>query len=107
MTAGGGSTPPRYRLIVGRYHRELYEYVRGRFAREQNVEVILDRRSGRDRRTLAVATSLERRTGQRRVRPHIDTALRVESMQFVTIPPSPACPVLQATEPEPTTGQPI
>ena len=42
--------PPRHLLIISRYHPGLYDYVRARFADEDNVEVILDRRRGRDRR---------------------------------------------------------
>jgi hypothetical protein len=73
-------------LIISRYHPGLYDYVRARFAGEDNVEVILDRRRGRDRRSIAAAeVHAERRGADRRVRPHVDDALRMESMQFVTI----------------------
>jgi hypothetical protein len=72
-------------LIISRYHPGLYEYVRARFAHEDNVEVILDRRQGRDRRTRASGGGIERRAADRRSRPHVDAALRLESMQFVTI----------------------
>jgi hypothetical protein len=77
--------PIRHLLIISRYHPGLYEYVRSRFASEDNVEVILDRRRGRDRRSTAALVHVERRASDRRVRPHIDDALRMESMQFVTI----------------------
>jgi hypothetical protein len=65
----------------------LYEYVRARFAGEDNVEVVLDRRRGRDRRSVTADVHAERRSADRRVRPHVDDALRMESMQFVTISP--------------------
>jgi len=78
---------PRHLLIISRYHSGLYDYVRARFAHEDNVEVILDRRRGRDRRASAVEAHVERRSADRRVRPHIDAALRMESMQFVTVAP--------------------
>ena len=77
--------PIRHLLIISRYHPGLYDYVRARFAGEDNVEVILDRRRGRDRRSATGHVSTERRASDRRVRPHIDDALRMESMQFVTI----------------------
>jgi hypothetical protein len=85
-TAGGPRTP-RHLLIISRYHPGLYDYVRARFASEDNVEVVLDRRRGRDRRATAVTADIERRSADRRVRPHVDVALRMESMQFVTIAP--------------------
>ena len=78
--------PIRHLLIISRYHPGLYDYVRARFAGEDNVEVILDRRRGPDRRSAAAAEiHAERRSSDRRVRPHVDDALRMESMQFVTI----------------------
>jgi len=80
-----GGRPIRHLLIISRYHPGLYDYVRARFAGEDNVEVILDRRRGRDRRGSAAEVHTERRFSDRRVRPHIDDALRMESMQFVTI----------------------
>jgi hypothetical protein len=75
-------------MIISRYHPALYEYVRTRFAGESSVEVILDRRSGQDRRTLSSAAGTERRMSERRTRPQVDVALRMESMQFITIPPT-------------------
>lgn len=88
--ASADARAPRHLLIVSRYHPELYDYVRARFANEDNVEVILDRRRGHDRRASPSKASIERRSADRRVRPHIDAALRMESIQFVTIAPSPA-----------------
>ena len=85
--SAGSARPPRHLLIISRYHPGLYNYVRARFAHEDNVEVVLDRRRGRDRRASAVEAHVERRAADRRVRPHIDAALRMESMQFVTIAP--------------------
>ena len=84
-TSRGDQRQPRHVVIIARHYAGLFEYVRGRFATEGNVEVILDRRAGRDRRRRTARTTAERRTRDRRRRPHIDDALRVESMQFVTI----------------------
>jgi hypothetical protein len=74
----------RHLLIISRYHPGLYDYVSARFEGEDSVEVILDRRRG-ERRGNATQVTAERRSTDRRVRPHIDDALRMESMQFVTI----------------------
>jgi len=76
---------PRHVVIIARHYATLFEYVRGRFAAEGNVEVILDRRAGRDRRRRFGRMPTERRARDRRRRPHVDDALRMESMQFVTI----------------------
>ena len=81
----GDQRQPRHVVIIARHYAALFEYVRGRFAAEGNVEVILDRRGGRDRRRRTARTTAERRTRERRRRPHVDDALRLESMQFVTI----------------------
>jgi len=80
-----GGRPIRHLLIISRYHPGLYDYVRARFASEDNVEVILDRRRGRDRRSNPAPVRSERRAADRRVRPNVDDALRMESMQFLTI----------------------
>ena len=80
-----GARPIRHLLIISRYHPGLYDYVRSRFAGEDNVEVILDRRRGRDRRSATATVPRERRSADRRVRQNVDDALRMESMQFVTI----------------------
>jgi hypothetical protein len=85
VSASPAGRPIRHLLIISRYHPGLYDYVRARFASEDNVEVVLDRRRGRDRRSVAADVHAERRAGDRRVRPHVDDALRMESMQFVTI----------------------
>ena len=85
--SGCSAPPPRHLLIISRYHPGLFDYVRARFAQEDNVEVVLDRRRGRDRRASAVEAHVERRSADRRIRPYIDAALRMESMQFVTVAP--------------------
>jgi hypothetical protein len=84
--SSGGASHSRHLLIISRYHPGLYEYVRARFADEDNVEVILDRRRGRNRRARRGHPPVDRRETDRRVHAHVDAALRMESMQFVTIP---------------------
>lgn len=94
----GSALSKRHLLIISRHHPALYEYVRERFAGEPNVEVILDRRCGGDRRVQARQPHEERRrAGDRRTRPQVDAALRMESMQFLTISVETA---------EPTEGRP-
>jgi hypothetical protein len=80
-----GQSQPRHVVIIARHYASLFEYVQGRFACEDNVEVVLDRRAHRDRRRRSARIRTERRAGERRRRQHIDDALRVESMQVVTI----------------------
>jgi hypothetical protein len=75
----------RHLLIISRYHPGLYDYVARRFAGEPNVQVILDRRRGSDRRARPSHPPVERRAAERRTRPDIDQALRMESMQFLTL----------------------
>jgi hypothetical protein len=82
----------RHLLIISRHHPGLYDYVTKRFAGEPSVEVILDRRRGRDRRAQQHQAEVERRAADRRTRPDIDAALRMESMQFLTIPLASAGP---------------
>ena len=83
-----GVSHSRHLLIISRYHPGLYEYVRARFADEDNIEVVLDRRRGRDRRARRGHPLVDRRGAERRIHTHVDAALRMESMQFLTIPPS-------------------
>jgi hypothetical protein len=100
--ASGRPRPPRHLLIISRYHPGLYDYVRARFAHEDNVEVVLDRRGGRDRRVMSETSGVERRAAERRIRPHIDAALRMESMQFVTVAPGTGRPAPRTVETKPT-----
>src|SRR5262244_1076052 len=67
----------RHYFIVARDQTSLCEYLTRQFAAEENVEVFLDRRSGRDRRTAeAGADTVERRSTDRRHQPFVDTQLR-------------------------------
>jgi hypothetical protein len=97
-----GPRPPRHLLIISRYHPGLYDYVRARFAHEDHVEVVLDRRRGGDRRVAPRTWSVERRTAERRIRPHVDAALRMESMQFVTVAPGTGRPEPETLERKPS-----
>jgi hypothetical protein len=75
----------RHLFIIARDQPGLWEYLRREFASEENVDVILDRRLGHerrlrdDRRGLArsVGAGLDdRRTGERRIRDFVDGQLR-------------------------------
>jgi hypothetical protein len=103
-SAGHEASSPRHVLIISRYHPGLFEYVRARFADEDRVEVLLDRRRGRDRRIIPARPAVDRRTAERRVRSHVDAALRMESMQFVTISPGVTSASPPAPEGDVTTG---
>ena len=67
----------RHYFIVARDQTGLCEYLIRQFKAEENVEVFLDRRSGRDRRVAeASGESVERRSADRRHQPFVDTQLR-------------------------------
>ena len=67
----------RHYFIVARDQASLCEYLARQFAAEENVEVFLDRRSGRDRRLgEANRDTGERRSTDRRHQPFVDTQLR-------------------------------
>lgn len=67
----------RHYFIVARDQTSLCEYLVRQFASEENVEVFLDRRSGRDRRLgPRDAPISERRATDRRHQPFVDTQLR-------------------------------
>jgi len=67
----------RHYFIVARDQTSLCEYLVRQFASEGNVEVFLDRRSGRDRRVVnGDRDTVERRSADRRHQPFVDTQLR-------------------------------
>ena len=67
----------RHYFIVARDQTSLCEYLTRQFASEENVEVFLDRRSGRERRLAeANGDTAERRSADRRHQPFVDTQLR-------------------------------
>ena len=67
----------RHYFIVARDQTSLCEYLTRQFKSEENVEVFLDRRSGRDRRMAeANGDTVERRNTDRRHQPFVDTQLR-------------------------------
>jgi hypothetical protein len=69
-------------IIVARQHRDLYDYLRKRFA-EPRIEVILDRRRG-ERRRHTVAVAGERRRRNRRSRGDVDARLHSRSHVIVS-----------------------
>ena len=75
----------RHLFIIARDQPSLWEYLRREFSSEENVEVILDRRLKRDRRSApnggdgerpADETASDRRTGDRRIRDFVHGQLR-------------------------------
>lgn len=78
-------TADHHLFIISRDQPGLWEYLRREFSSEENVEVILNRRVGRDRRSghdrravprLVEGTVSERRTAERRTRASLDAQLR-------------------------------
>jgi hypothetical protein len=70
---------PRYLFIVSSRDPGLFELLKERFADDQNVEVILDRRAH-------PAPSARRPRTERRHRPEVNEELRVRSYAVVTLP---------------------
>jgi hypothetical protein len=75
----------RHLFIIARDQPGLWEYLRREFSSEANVEIVLDRRRGRERRSgserravprLVGATVNDRRALERRARPFVSTQLR-------------------------------
>jgi hypothetical protein len=71
-------------FIVSRQHRDLYTYLRERFASDPAVEVILDRRFGQ-RRQHKAEVGAERRRADRRQRPEVEQELQTRSHAIITI----------------------
>jgi hypothetical protein len=71
-------------FIVSRQHRDLYTYLRERFASDPAVEVILDRRFGQ-RRQRQAPVDAERRRRERRQRPEVEQELQTRSHAIITI----------------------
>jgi len=71
-------------FIVSRQHRDLYTYLRERFASDPAVEVILDRRFGQ-RRQRKTEVDAERRRVDRRQRPEVEQELQTRSHAIITI----------------------
>ena len=71
-------------FIVSRRHPDLYEYLRERFASDDAVEVILDRRVAQRRRSQTTFTT-ERRRGERRRRPEVEVELQTRSHAIIAI----------------------
>jgi hypothetical protein len=78
-------------FIVARDHLQLYESLRREFAREHDVQVVLDRRRG-ERRGRAVRLPGERRRTDRRERSEVEQDLRVLGWALVVPPWRPAEP---------------
>jgi hypothetical protein len=68
---------PRYLFIVARDNPTLYEYLKERFAGDDAVEIIIDRRRSGAPATPAV---------DRRSHPEINDEIRTRSYAVVTLP---------------------
>lgn len=79
-----GGQMARNVFIVSRQHRDLYTYLRERFASDPAVEVVLDRRFGQ-RRQQQAPVDAERRRNERRQRPEVEAELQTRSHAIITI----------------------
>ena len=76
---------PRHLFIVSRETPYLADYMREQFASEPDVEVLVDRRQGGDRRAQATPVASERRGGDRRRSSDVDRQLRESFHALVTV----------------------
>jgi hypothetical protein len=74
----------RHIFIVSQRHHELCAYLKQRFADDETVDVILDRRRAEHQEVRPC--SPQRRRTERRRRLRADTELRVRSHTVITIP---------------------
>ena len=68
---------PRYLFIVSRGNPALFDFLRERFADDENVEVILDRRMRAAPSPPAV---------ERRLRPEVNDEIRASEYSVVSLP---------------------
>jgi tetratricopeptide (TPR) repeat protein len=71
-------------LVVAHYNLGLFDFLKTRFAEDEDVTVVLDRRKGERRRSGAAAASERRGSDRRRSAAVTDGALRLQG--FVVIP---------------------
>jgi hypothetical protein len=79
----------RHLFIVGREHRELYEFLVMQFRDDANVRVILDQRHGERRVEVSAGPpphGERRRRPDRRTRRSIDEELRSRSHAIISLP---------------------
>jgi hypothetical protein len=70
-------------FIVRADRVDLYEGLKAAFAREHDVEVVLERRSGINRRQRNLPHGPERRGVDRRARPAVDAEIRDRGWSLV------------------------
>jgi len=69
---------PRYLFIVSRHDPTLFAILKERFADDENVQVILDRR-------VHAAPPEQRPHGERRMRSEVNESIRVHAYAVVTL----------------------
>jgi hypothetical protein len=80
-------------IVVSRDRQDIFEYLRRQFARDERVEVVLDRRSGYGRRRNHERSGVERRAGDRRKPPSAKNDLAL--YDFVIVPRNGTGPATQ------------
>ena len=83
-TERGGTTSPRYLVIVSREELDLWRHVAQYLGEFQGVQVLLDRRK-RERRQRGQPVALERRRADRRRPPTAEGDLRGQPFLLVTL----------------------
>jgi len=73
-------------FVVSREHRDLYTYLRERFAMDPAVEIILDRRVFERRQPQRPRACERRRLQDRRRRPEVEAELQTRSHAILTLP---------------------
>ena len=71
-------------IVVSRARPDVFEHVQHQLARDERVEVVLDRRSAWGRRRTHERQHVERRRGNRRQPPSVETDLTLRD--FVIVP---------------------
>ena len=70
-------------IVVSRARLDVFEYLKHQFARDERVEVVLDRRSGWGRRRAHERYGDERRRGDRRKPPSVKNDLTLYDFMIV------------------------
>ena len=98
MCDSGRKVDNRFLLIVSRDNEALATYLEQHFKGDSTVQVMIDRRSGERRQrphwppASPPDSSPERRRNDRRSHPEIDNELRLTSFAIVTLPPESKSP---------------
>lgn len=74
-------------FVVRQDRRDLYDRLQALLAREPNVEIVLDRRSGTNRRLRDLPSNPDRRRVDRRFRERVDAEIRERGWSVIRVSP--------------------